>query len=169
MAAVLTGPPHPVAGKQHFLLTTMHSTAQFFHIAAAILWLGGVGFMLFALRPAAMAQLQPPVRIPLMAAVLRRFFVLVWVAIGVLAVTGGYLMAISAAPRPLGWHVMAGLGLLMFLAFGHVYFRPFQELKTAAAAGDWPAGGRAMERIVRFARVILGLGVVAIGSVVLLR
>ena len=46
----------------------MNALMKFLHIAAAIVWLGGIVFMLFALRPAA-AQLAPPQRLPLPASV----------------------------------------------------------------------------------------------------
>ena len=42
----------------------MPALMKFLHIAAAIVWLGGISFMLFALRPAAAAQLAPPQRLP---------------------------------------------------------------------------------------------------------
>ena len=44
----------------------MNTLMTFLHVSAAIVWLGGVSFMLFALRPAAMT-LPPPQRLPLMA------------------------------------------------------------------------------------------------------
>jgi uncharacterized membrane protein len=157
-----------VARKQHFLLTPMYYTAKFLHVAAAIFWLGGIGFLLFALRPAAMAQLAPDVRLPLMAAVLRRFFAMVWLAIATLALSGGYLLT-TTAPAPAGWHAMAGLGVLMFLLFGHVYFGHFRRLRAAVAARDWPAGGRSIEQIVGFARLVFALGWLAIGAVEILR
>ncbi|HEY1101913.1 MAG TPA: DUF2269 family protein [Burkholderiaceae bacterium] len=147
----------------------MHDVAKFLHVAAAVFWLGGIGFLLFVLRPVAMAQLQPATRLPMMTAVLRRFFVLVWLSVVTLALTGAYGMAAAGRPHPAGWHAMAAIGMLMFLLFGHVYFSPFRKLKAAVAAADWPAGARAIEQIVRFARVIFALGWLAIGAVLALR
>ena len=66
----------------------MTALMKFLHIAAAIVWLGGICFMLFSLRPAAAEQLAPPQRLPLIADVLRRFFMLVWLAVAILLVTG---------------------------------------------------------------------------------
>lgn len=146
----------------------MYYAAKFLHISAAIFWLGGIGFLLFALRPAAMAQLAPDTRLPLMTAVLRRFFTMVWIAIAVLALTGGYLFT-TASPAPAGWHAMAGIGVLMFLLFGHVYFGPFRRLRAAVALRDWPAGGRSIGQIVLFARIVFALGWLAIGAVEVLR
>ena len=147
----------------------MSALLKFLHIAASIAWLGGIGFMLVALRPAAGALLAPPQRLPLIAQVLSRFFVLVWVTIAVLLLTGlGMLLAVGMKNAPLGWHVMLGVGLLMFALFGHLYFGPFRRLKLAVQAADWPEGGRRVGQIATLATVNLVLGTIAIGSVIFL-
>jgi uncharacterized membrane protein len=147
----------------------MQALMKFLHIAAAIAWLGGVAFMLFALRPAAAEQLAPPQRLPLIAQVLRRFFVLVWAAIGVLLISGlVMLLAAGMKNAPLGWHMMFGIGILMFALFGHLYFGPFRRLKLAVGASDWPEGGRRVGQIATLAMTILGLGGLAIAVVIFL-
>jgi uncharacterized membrane protein len=45
----------------------------FLHLAGAIAWLGGMFFAHFCLRPAALEVLDPPKRLPLMAATFARF------------------------------------------------------------------------------------------------
>ena len=113
----------------------MHALMKFLHLAAAIAWLGGISFMLFALRPAAAEQLAPQQRLPLIVQVLRRFFVGVWAGIAVLLVTGlAMLLAVGMKSAPTGWHMMFGLGLLMFALFGHLYFGP----PSAASSRPWP-------------------------------
>lgn len=140
---------------------------KFLHIAAAIAWLGGVVFMLFALRPAVAEQLAPPQRLPLIAKVMQRFFALVWGTIGVLLVTGlAMLLAAGMKTAPLGWHLMFGVGLLMFALFGHLYFGPFRRLKLAVSASDWPEGGRRVGQIATLAMVNLVLGALAIAAVI---
>ena len=147
----------------------MHALMKFLHLVAAIAWLGGVSFMLFALRPAATALLAPPQRLPLIAQVLRRFFVLVWLAVGILLLTGlAMLLQVGMKNAPLGWHLMLGCGLLMFALFGHLYFGPFRRLKLAVAASDWPEGGRRTGQIATLAMVNLALGALAIAAVILL-
>ncbi|MDQ3271272.1 MAG: hypothetical protein M3Q12_03750, partial [Pseudomonadota bacterium] len=77
---------------------------KFLHIASAIVWLGGISFMLFALRPAATAQLAPPQRLPLIAGVLQNFFKWVWLSIGLLLLTGlAMLIAVGMKNAPIGW------------------------------------------------------------------
>ncbi len=147
----------------------MSTLLKFFHLAAAIFWLGGIGFMLYALRPSALT-LQPPVRLPLMAAVLSRFFVIVWVSIAVLLLTGtGMLTAAGMKGAPIGWHLMTGIGILMFLIFGHLYFGPYRRLKIAITAADWPEGGRRMRQIAMLASVNFILGWLAIAAVLMVR
>ncbi len=146
----------------------MNALMKFLHIAAAIAWLGGVSFMLFALRPAAGA-LAPPQRLPLIAGVLQRFFMVVWASIVVLLVTGlAMLLRVGMKNAPIGWHLMFGIGIVMFALFGHLYFGPFRRLKLAVAAADWPEGGRRVGQIATLASVNLILGTVAIAAVVFL-
>ncbi len=91
----------------------VHAALVFAHLAGAIVWLGGMVFAHFALRPAAVLVLEPPVRLPLMAQALGRFFRLVAVAVVAIVVSGWVLLArVGMAHAPVGWHVMLALGLV---------------------------------------------------------
>ena len=148
----------------------MRNLMLFLHLAGAIFWMGGMAFMLMALRPALHAQLQPPVRLPLVVAVLRRFFVIVIASIALLLLTGVWLLLqVPGAQAPRGWHVMAGLGIVMMLVFGHIFFAPWQRLKKAVAASDFPEGGKRMNQITLLVRINLALGWLAIAAVLLWR
>lgn len=147
----------------------MYALMNFLHLLAAIAWLGGVSFVLIALRPATAALLSPPQRLPLTAQVLSRFFVLVWLTIGILLLTGlAMLLSVGMKGAPIGWHLMLGIGLLMFALFGHLYFGPFRRLKQAVSASDWPEGGRRVGQIVTLALLNLVLGTLAIAAVIFL-
>lgn len=142
---------------------------KFLHIAAAMTWLGGAAFMLFALRPALAGQLAPPQRLPLIAQILTRFFALVWASIVILLLTGlAMLLAVGMKGAPIGWHLMFGIGILMFALFGHLYFGPFRRLKLAVTASDWPEGGRRVGQIATLALANLALGALAIAAVIFL-
>jgi uncharacterized membrane protein len=148
----------------------MHHLVLFFHLAAAIFWMGGMAFMVQALRPALAEQLQPPQRLPLMAAVLARFFVVVGVSIAVLLLSGLYMLLDAGMKgAPPGWHAMAGLGLLMMLLFGHLVMSPYRRLKRAVAAADWPEAGRRAGQVTLLAKINLGLGWLAIAAVMFWR
>jgi len=148
----------------------MYEFIKLLHLAAGIVWLGGMAFVLCALRPVAIAQLQPPQRLPLLSAVLARFFVAVWLSIAVLLLTGAFMLAgvdMKVAPR--GWHVMLGIGLLMFAVFGHIYFAPFRRLKAAVAAGNWPEAGRRAAQIHPLVVLNFVLGWLAVAAALLWR
>lgn len=148
----------------------MRNLLLFLHLAAAIFWMGGMAFVVLALRPALHAQLQPPQRLPLMVLVLRRFFVVVIASIVVLLATGGpLLMQVPGAQVPRGWHAMAGLGVLMVLVFGHIFFGPWRRMQRAVAAQEWPEGGKRAGQIAMLVKVNLGLGWLAIAAVLLWR
>lgn len=145
----------------------MHDLARFLHVAAAILWMGGMAFMVLALRPA-LGPVEPPLRLRVLREVLRRFFIVVATSIAVLLATGAWLMAgVSGAPP--GWHAMAALGGVMMLIFAHIFFAPWKRLRAAVASEQWPAAGAAAGQIALLAKVNLGLGWLAIAAVMLWR
>jgi uncharacterized membrane protein len=148
----------------------MQQLILFFHLAAAIFWMGGMAFVVLALRPVLNDQLAPPQRLPFIAAVLKRFFAVVAASIAVLLGTGlAMLMQTGMAKAPPGWHAMLGLGLAMMLVFGHIYFSPYRKLKLAVAAADWPEGGRRAGQVAMLVKINLGLGWLAIAAVMLWR
>ena len=148
----------------------MRNLLLFLHLAGAIFGMGGMAFMVMALRPALHAQQQPPVRLALVVEVLRRFFMMVIVSIALLLGTGVWpLLQVPGAQAPAGWHAMAGLGVVMMLVFGHIFFGPWRRLKAAVARQDWPEGGKRMNQIALLVKVNLALGWAAIAAVLLWR
>lgn len=145
----------------------MTAFIKLLHLAAAIVWLGGMAFMLLALRPAAAAALQPPARLPFLVNVLSRFFMVVWGTIAILLLTGFQMFASISLRPPAGWHAMAGLGILMCLIFAHIYFVPFRRLKLAVAQANWAEGGRHMGRIATLVTLNFTLGWIAIAAIFL--
>ncbi len=148
----------------------MYQLTVFFHLAAAIFWMGGMAFVVLALRPVLAQQLAPPQRLPLLAAVLKRFFAVVAASIAVLLATGlPMLLQSGMGKAPPGWHAMLGLGLVMMAVFGHIYFSPYRKLKVAVAGADWPLAGRHAGQIALLVKINLGLGWLAIAAVMLWR
>jgi uncharacterized membrane protein len=147
----------------------MYSLLKFLHLGAAMIWLGGMAFMLFALRPSLPLIEAPAQRLPLLVAVLRRFFALVWAAIALLLLSGFYMLGHAGAQAaPVGWHTMAGIGTLMCLIFGHIYFALFRPLLRAVAAADWPQGARRVNLIAKLVMVNFVLGWLAVAAIVFL-
>lgn len=137
----------------------------FAHLLAAIVWLGGMIFAHFVLRPAAVALLAPPQRLPLLAAALGRFFRWVAVAVPVILVSGLWLMSRAGfAHSPVGWHLMLGLGLSMAGVFAFIFFRLAPRLQAHVAEQAWPAAGAVLDRIRRLVTLNLWLGIATVGA-----
>jgi uncharacterized membrane protein len=141
----------------------MLALIKFVHLAAAIVWIGGMAFMLFALRPA-LGVLPPPQRLALVVGSLRRFFALVWAAIGLLLASGLVMLLAAGRDTPLGWRLMMGIGLLMFALYAHLFFVPWRRLRRAVDASDWPAGAAQTQRIAMLAMTNFVLGWIAIAA-----
>jgi uncharacterized membrane protein len=147
----------------------MYTALKFLHLAAAIVWLGGMAFTLLALRPSLPRVQAPDQRLALLAQTLGRFFTAVWVCIATLLASGLYMLAHAGAQAaPLGWHLMSGLGVLMMLIFAHLYFAPFRRLRRALDASDWAAGAQQAGTIAQLVRVNFVLGWLAVAAVSLL-
>lgn len=148
----------------------MNNLLLFVHLIGAIVWMGGMSVILFALRPAALSLLQPPLRQQLLLQVLQRFFPLVWLSIALLLGSGAWALArVGMAAAPPAWHAMLGIGLLMTAVFGHIYFAPFRRARRAAQAAQWPAAAAALQQIQRLVQLNFALGWLAIAVVVLWR
>jgi uncharacterized membrane protein len=95
----------------------------------------------------------------------------VLVAVVLVVASGLWMIAQSAREAaqsggrfamPLGWTVMATLGLVMAAIFGHIRFALFKRLQRAVAASDWPAGGKALAAIRTWVGINLVLGVLTV-------
>jgi len=142
--------------------------ARWLHLMGVVVWIGGMFFAHFALRPSAQA-LPPEVRLPLLAATLSRFFG--WVAAAVVAIlaSGVVLSEAMGGFRATGAsiHLMTAIGLVMALVYAYIVVAPHRALKAAVAASRWQAAAPAMTTIRRLVGLNLALGVVAIAVAVL--
>lgn len=129
------------------------------HLFSAAVWVGGMFFAHFILRPAATAVLEPELRIRLMTATLANFFRIVAVAVGLILLTGHSLLTntdfISA---PIGWKIMTGLGWVMALVFVYLYGFLSPRLKTSVSLHNWPQAGSVLTRIRHLVFMNLCLG-----------
>lgn len=155
----------------------LYDSLKLIHVLSIVVWIGGMVFTLFFLRPS-LAALAPPQRVALMHEVLGRFFKAVLI-VSTLAVGSGLWMVGRVAKVavqsggtfawPLAWMVMTALGVLMYLIFMHIRFALYKRLQRAVAASDWPAGGHALEQIRIWVTVNLALGIAVMAAAFLLR
>ena len=145
---------------------TLHHLMLFVHLAGVIVWVGGMSFAHFCLRPAALA-LPPPQRLALWHGVLARFFPIVWLALAAIVGSGfAMLLAVGFAQAPLAWHAMAGIGLVMAAIFASIWFGPWKALQQAVALESWAQGAQALNQIRQrvTTNLLLGAFVVALAS-----
>lgn len=144
------------------------SIAIALHALAAVIWVGGMFFAYYCLRPVAASQLPPELRLPLWSQVFKRFFPWVWLSIVVLLVTGTFMIIGLGGMAMAGHHVhlMLVIGIVMMLLYAHVFFNPYQTLRRAVAVQDWLSGADALNKIRLIIRINLALGlfVVLIGA-----
>ena len=148
----------------------IYATLKTIHVFSIVVWIGGMEFAHFFLRPA-VAQLEAPVRLRLMHDVLGRFFQAVLVA-SLLTLASGVWMLGRVAKQvvqsggsfemPLAWTIMAILGVVMVAIFMHIRFVLFKRLGQAVAASEWTEGGVAMAQIRRWVSINLGTGVLVL-------
>lgn len=153
----------------------MQLTLQFLHLAAAIIWVGGMTCLLLAVRPATLSVMEAKPRALLMVQIWRRFFNVVMACVVLLLLTGAHLYAsahrglkaagVAGASLPLGWNLMALIGTLMFLIFGHIYFSGFKKFQRAVATGDFPVAAAVAGQIHKLVVANFVLGWLAVAAV----
>ncbi len=145
----------------------IYSALKLVHLLSVIVWIGGMVFVHFFLRPA-VAALEAPPRVRLMHEVLGRFFRAVLVVASLTLISGLWMIGRVAKQAvqsggsfamPLDWTVMTVLGIAMVLIFGYIRFSLYKRLDRAVAAGDWVAGGAALASIRPWVATNIALGV----------
>ncbi len=148
----------------------LYSILKTLHVLSLIVWVGGMVFAHFFLRPA-LASLDPLLRLRLMHDVLGRFFKAVLVASLLILVSGLWMLGRVAKQvvqsggnfqMPLSWTLMTVIGIVMVAVFMHIRFALYPRLGRAVEASDATAGGAAMAQIRRWVLINLGLGVLTV-------
>ena len=148
----------------------IYATLKALHVLSIIVWIGGMVFAHFFLRPA-VAQLDPPLRLRLMHDVLGRFFKAVLVASLLTLFSGVWMLGRVAREAvqsgggfemPLAWTGMAVLGVAMVAIFMHIRFALYKRLARSVSASEWPAGGAALAQIRTWVSINLALGVLVL-------
>jgi uncharacterized membrane protein len=148
----------------------LYATLKTLHMLSIIVWIGGMVFAHFFLRPA-LAQLEPPLRLRFMHEVLGRFFRAV-LAAALLTLGSGVWMLGRVAKQvvqsggsfemPLAWTLMAALGMAMVAIFLHIRFALYRRFGHLVGAAEWAAAGAVLLQIRRWVSVNLGLGLLVL-------
>jgi uncharacterized membrane protein len=154
----------------------IYATLKLAHVLAIIVWIGGMVFAHFFLRPATLT-LEASQRVRLMHDALGRFFKAVLIAVVVVLASGLWMIGRVAKESvqaglgfnmPLEWTIMAALGILMMAIFAHIRFALYKRLTRAVVASDWSAGGAALATIRTWVAINLAIGVAIVVITLLL-
>ncbi len=139
------------------------------HALAATVWVGGMFFALFVLRPTTSELLEASTRLSFWCKALRRFFLWVWLAILLLPITGFWMIFVHLGGiGNVGWHIhaMLALSIVMILLFLHLFFAPYRRLRRAADMDNCDAGAQSLNQIRRLIGINLTLGLIIIAIAV---
>jgi uncharacterized membrane protein len=133
------------------------------HLLAAIIWVGGMFFVLHVLRPSLGVLEPPPQRLKLMRQVTGRFFPIAAICAVVLLATG-HIMASAHfggfAKLPLYVHIMVGLGWIMVLLFAWMFRWPNGAFRRAVDTEAFPEAAIQLQRIRIVVAINMVLGIV---------
>lgn len=145
------------------------------HVLSIVVWIGGMFFAHFFLRPA-VASLELPVRLKLMCDVLSRFFKVV-LGVSLLTLISGIWMLGRVAKQtvqsggsfdmPLSWTIMTALGIVMVAIFMHIRFALFIKFNRYVSASDWAQAGPMLAKVRQWVLVNLIFGVAILLAVFL--
>lgn len=135
------------------------------HALAAVVWVGGMAFAYWFVRPVAGQALEAPARLALWSGIFGRFFPVVWISIVVLLTTGYYMVL-----GPLGGfaavglhiHAMHGLALLMTALFLHLFFAPWRRFRRAVTRMENDQAAADLNRIRLLVATNLALGIIVV-------
>jgi uncharacterized membrane protein len=140
------------------------------HVLSVILWVGGMMFAHFFLRPAVL-RLEGPQRLALMQDVLQRFFRAV-VVVSLLVLGTGYWMMGRVAKQlkqttgsfdmPLSWWFMAIVGTIMVAIFFHIRFALLKRLTDSVKFAMWDKAASALASVRLWVSVNLTLGILVV-------
>ncbi len=138
----------------------MIPTLLFFHILAAVVWVGGMFFAHQMVRPS-VGPLDAPVQARAVAPHLRA---LLRLGLGGRRAAAGHRHRHGDIGRRRACYVtiMEALGVIMMLAFAHLFFAPWKRFRRAVDASDFPAAAAQLNQIRRIVEFNLALGLIVV-------
>ena len=133
------------------------------HVLAAVIWLGGLFFVVTILGPC-LASLEQPVKFSLAAQVLKRFFPWVWGCIVILLGTGFVLLSLLGGFGAAGisTFVMMALGIVMMAVFKFIFVAPYKHLLRGIEEQKWVVADYALGTIRKLAMTNLIIGIIIV-------
>ncbi len=142
----------------------IYTTLLFAHVAAVVIWVGGMFVMHFVVRPSAARLKEPAARLAFLSSALGRFLSWAALAIIVLLASGVAMILIGGGFRNahLSVHLMLAVGMVMTALYLHIRFAPFKRMRAAVMAGDWAGAAANLDMVRKMVLINLVLGFVTI-------
>jgi len=155
--------------------TTLYHLAVFIHVMAALIWLGGMFFVALVGAPVLRKVEPPELRVKLFQDLGLRFRNVGWTALGVLVVTGVWILHLrgvlrletladpvwwsTSFGRALGWKLTAVVIMVVVSALHDFVFGP----RAGRTSGDDPAARARHRRLaIHLARLNAGVGILLV-------
>ena len=147
-------------------MTTLYVLLKALHLLGAVLWVGGMFFAYVILRPS-LTAIEPPQRMLLQTQVHQKFFLVIWLAMPIILVTGFTMLAFRGMSG-VGWqvHAMLALGLVMAGVFLAIVFGPWRKFRRTIDRTRMAASLTTMRNLIGI-NLILGLITVFIAGLIL--
>lgn len=143
------------------------SLAVALHILSAVVWIGGMFFAYMFLRPV-LGGREPAERLQIWSSVFARFFPWVFISIGVLFITGFYMIYRLGGFGAVGMYVYAMLGIAIVMTgiFKFVYVAPYAHLKRGVQEQNFKVAAFALGTIRKLVltNLILGVAVIVVAT-----
>ena len=141
----------------------LYPVALALHVLSAVVWVGGMFFAYMCLRPV-LGGREPAERLQIWVGVFKKFFPWVTVAIGILFLTGFYLIYVRGGFGQIGYHVwgMLGIAVIMTGIYKFLLLAPFRHLCQGVEEENHKVAAFALGTIRRLVGTNLVLGVIVI-------
>jgi len=141
---------------------SLHHFMFFLHMLGVIVWMGGSVFLYLCFQWVT-RQLPPAVGLTLWAAVLARFFPLVWASIAIILLSGFWIFFERGyQTAPMAWRAMVTTGFIMIIVYALQWFGPWSRLYAAVRREDWASAAVQLNVVLRWIGFNLGLGMVTV-------
>jgi len=133
------------------------------HVLATIIWLGGLFLLSVVFAPSARRLDQAPALF-MWHNVLSRFFILAWICMALILVTGIALVFLAFggfSGVPIIHRVNSAIGIPAIILYGYLYFVPWRRFRRAMWNNDLNAAEKSLGQARLLMAIIVSLGLVA--------
>jgi len=131
---------------------------NFLHLSATAIWIGGMAYNTFVLRPF-LGIIDLPQRLKLVRSTLHRFICIAWLCIAILYLTGVFIADPSSRPYRLALTAKHGVVIAMTIIVAIISLVLYPKFRTLLGETDKSVDiGKVLGKIVWLVKLNLALG-----------